>query len=250
MDEDAAVEALGRFGLSGYEARVFIALQKLGQGTASDVAEATDVPRSQVYGAAESLADQGLVELQQSTPLRYRPVSPEEAETRLAARLEDQREQAFGYLAEVEGSLARDAERKAEIWTVEGAENITERVRTLAAGAEDRLLYGTADPNLLDGSLQEILIDHVASGHTVIVTSAEPTVLERAPDAVSTQPAPPYLEAGDRSTRVLVVDGSTVLLGVRTAEGGETAVWSADTGFATVLARLVEGLLGELTDID
>lgn len=248
MDETTAVDALGRFGLSAYEARVFIALQKLGSGTASEVAEATDVPRSQVYGAADALADRGLVEIQQSSPLRYRPVPPEEAETRLSARLADERERAFEYLADVRGSLAHEGERRAEIWTVEGAQNVTERVRSLVADAEDRVLIGTSDPALLDETLRDMLSDHVASDISVVVTSAEEAVLEKAPPGVTVQPAPPTLDASDRSRRVLVIDGKTVLLGVHTADGGETAVWSAGTGFATVLARLVEGLLGDPSD--
>ena len=54
--ETAARTALERLGLSTYEAGVFVALEKLGRGTAREIAEATDVPRSQVYGAAEHIA--------------------------------------------------------------------------------------------------------------------------------------------------------------------------------------------------
>ncbi len=58
MDESDAIEALEELGLSNYEAKVFVALQRLGTGTARDIHQATDVPRSQVYGAAESLQEQ------------------------------------------------------------------------------------------------------------------------------------------------------------------------------------------------
>jgi len=52
MNEGDAVDALKSLGLTTYEARTFVALQKLGAGTASEVADIADVPRSQVYGAA------------------------------------------------------------------------------------------------------------------------------------------------------------------------------------------------------
>lgn len=248
LDEGAVVDALGRLGLSAYEARVFIALQKLGNGTASDVAEATDVPRSQVYGAAESLAEHGLVEVQQSSPLRYRPVGPGEAEARLEARLARERERAFDYLEAVQGSLRDDGERRAEIWTVEGPENVADRVATLAERAEGTVLFATRHPDLLDDRLAAALADRAAAGVAVVVASAEPAVLDRAPDGVRAVPAPTELDAGERGTRVLVVDHETVLLGVRTADGGETAVWSTGTGLGTVLARLIEGLLGDPAD--
>lgn len=248
MDEDQVEEALGRLGLSGYEARVFIALQKLGSGSASEVAEITDVPRSQVYGAAESLADRGIAEIQQSTPIRYRPVAPEEAEARLAAELEQERERAFGYLENVEGSLSREAEQRDEVWTVEGEQNITERVHVLAENADNWILFGTRYPSLLDEGLEEVFLDRTSAGVEVTVTSANESVLDSLPEAVRGRPAPAHLDPEEQSTRVLVVDGEAVLLGVRTPGGGETAVWSEGTGFATVLARLIRGILGESLD--
>lgn len=58
MDDEAAIDGLNRLGLTAYESQVFLGLQKLASGTVSDV---VDVPRSQVYGAAETL-EGGLVD--------------------------------------------------------------------------------------------------------------------------------------------------------------------------------------------
>lgn len=248
MDEDQVEAALGRLGLSGYEARVFIALQKVGSGSASEIADVTDVPRSQVYGAAEALADRGIVEIQQSTPIRYRPIEPAEAEARLTADLHDERKRAFAYLADVEGSLSRDGERRDEVWTVEGAETIDERVRRLAEDAEDWILYGTRYPSLLDDTLRDVFREQAETGVEVTVTSANDSLLGTLPAEVRTQSVPAHLDPGEQSTRVLVVDGEAVLLGVSTPGDGETAVWSEGTGFATVLARLVRGILAESLD--
>ncbi|PSP27801.1 hypothetical protein BRC65_04050 [Halobacteriales archaeon QH_2_65_14] len=55
MNDSEAVDGLKRLGLTTYEARVFLGLQKLGSGTANEVSDVVDVPRSQVYGAAEDL---------------------------------------------------------------------------------------------------------------------------------------------------------------------------------------------------
>lgn len=248
MDEDRVEEALGRFGLSSYEARVFIALEKLGSGTASDVANVTDVPRSQVYGAAESLADRGFVEVQQSTPLRYRPIDPGEAESRMAERVAEEREKAFGYLAEVEGTLNREGERRAEVWTMEGTANISDRVRTLAAEADDRIVFGSGDPAMFDEELRTVLETRAEDGVTVIVASVSERVRTLAPPSLTVRSPPADLDVREQSTRVLVIDDDTVLLGVRTPEGGETAVWSSETAFASLLARLIRGVLGDLPE--
>jgi sugar-specific transcriptional regulator TrmB len=55
--------ALQRLGLSEYEAETFVALQQIDSGSASDVAEVSNVPRSPVYGAADDLEDRGLLDV-------------------------------------------------------------------------------------------------------------------------------------------------------------------------------------------
>ena len=89
-----AVDAFEDLGLTSYEAKVFIALHRLGLGTARDVADTTDVPRSQVYSVAESLESRGLLEVQQSNPIRYRPVSVDEARETLRDRFEREQDRA------------------------------------------------------------------------------------------------------------------------------------------------------------
>ena len=56
-----AVEQLKALGLSTYAARTFVALVSLGEGTAPDVSEVADVPRTRVYDAADELRDRGPV---------------------------------------------------------------------------------------------------------------------------------------------------------------------------------------------
>lgn len=242
MDEADAVEALCRLGLSTYEARVFIALQKLGHGTASDVADIVDVPRSQVYGAAEGLEDRGLVEVQHATPIRYRPVSPTEAESRLQANLAAERQRAIDYLDTVEGSVGAAEERQTEVWTVHGSDAIDERLEQLASDAEDRLYLGADDPSFLGTNLYTVLEDRAGAGVSVTLVSASQPVLDAAPPGVETMVVPDELDLGDLATRAIVVDGQAVLLAVRgdAQTGEETAIWSADTGFATVLAQVLE----------
>ncbi|MFB6104152.1 MAG: TrmB family transcriptional regulator [Halobacteriaceae archaeon] len=248
MDEADAVEALGRLGLSTYEARVFVALQKLGDGTASEIAAVADVPRSQVYGAADALEERGLVEVQHATPIRYRPVDPAEAETRLRAPLEAERERAIDYLESIQGSGGADAEREAEVWTVHGTAAVDDRLSQMAEEATDRLVLGIDDPTLFDPSLRATLEDRVAAGVAVTVASVDEAVLSAVPDGVETAVVPPAFDPGELATRVLVVDGDAVLLAVRGADetNEETAIWSAHSGFATVLARVVEAWFSSL----
>ena len=53
--QSAAVEQLERFGLSTYAVRTFVAVARLGSGTARDVSQVSEVPRTRVYDAIDEL---------------------------------------------------------------------------------------------------------------------------------------------------------------------------------------------------
>ncbi|MCU4717563.1 TrmB family transcriptional regulator [Halapricum hydrolyticum] len=249
MDEETTVEALTRLGLTTYEARVFVALQRLGTGTASDVAEITAVPRSQVYGAAEDLQARGLLDVQQTRPTVYRPVSPEEAERRLLSQLESVGRDAFGYLADVRGSVENDEERSEAIWTIRGRANVRDRVIDLIDGADDRIVYGTPRPELLEDEVLAVLTEAADAGVDAAVVSDEPSVLESVPadGPVRVVPQPADRQPEVSTARVLLVDSDTLLMSVVSAAVGdddqEVAFWSAGTAFATVLVTLSEELI-------
>ena len=59
-----AVTALQELGLKEYEAQCFVGLSRLPSGTAKQLSEITDVPRTRVYDAIRLLEAQGLVEVQ------------------------------------------------------------------------------------------------------------------------------------------------------------------------------------------
>jgi sugar-specific transcriptional regulator TrmB len=250
--EDDAVESLERLGLSQYEANVFAALVKLGTGTASDVDQITDVPRSQVYGAAESLDERGLVEIQQSTPIRYRPVGLEEARDRLRQRYEDREQRAFDYLHGIESRRREPDEQQEDVWMTHGGDSISARTKQLVADADEEVLYG-GGPDALDEDLVETLLAAAATGVDVTVVSADTDVLAqfRPEEDVMVRPFPAELTPENQRTgRILVVDGDTLLLSVHGEEDlpslqTETALWSSETGFATIIVRLLDTWLDE-----
>lgn len=242
-DETAAVDALENLGLSNYEAKVFIALQTLGTGTARDVYRVSEIPRSQVYGAAESLAERGLIEVQHSTPMQYRPVSLEEAEELLAERFEDQRTQAFDYLESVREDDPGGEERE-DIWSVNGAEHVSDRIEHLIRDADHRVVFGADSTDLVSASLRETLIEVAEHGVEVVVVSETPEVralFEDDPVAVHTSPEN---LRNERAARMTVVDDRAVLLSVRGDDDErEAAFWSESSGFATVLVEILTGWL-------
>lgn len=253
MDEEDAVESLKRLGLSEYESKVFIALQKLGTGTARDIYRVTDVPRSQVYGAAESLEGRGLVEIQQSKPMQYRPVSLEEARSRLRDRFEKEQQQAFDYLenARQEYNTSED-EEKQEMWTVQGSETVNDRVKSLINEADERIVYAATHSSLMDKDIKNALLEKREEGIDVVIISEDRELQDEleGEDLHSLYP-PENRQRKDEGGRVLFVDEDIVLLSVLGEEElpgvrQETAIWSASTAFASVLVQLTRGWLEDI----
>lgn len=252
MDEDDAVDALERLGLTSYEAKVFIALQKLGSGTAREVHRVADVPRSQVYSAAESLEERGLLDVQQSQPIQYRPVSIEAANETLRNRFERERDRAVEYLEAVR-SDREETEEQEDIWTIRGHEHVTDRAGALVGEAEDRVFFGTADPDFVTESFVRAVRDRVDADVDVTVTSENPTVRDRFAElgGVAVERPPAEVANNERAGRVLFVDDDTLLLSVLGGEelpgvSKETAIWSAHTNFAAVLIQLIETSLATI----
>lgn len=230
------IASLERLGLPNYEARVFVALQRLGTGSAKDVSSVADVPRSQVYGAAESLEARGLVEIQHSTPKTYRPVSLAEARDRLRERYERTQERTFDYLERVKDDRADAAETAAGVWRITGTAAIDARVRELVDDATDRIVYGTNDPIPLAEDVADALDARGADGVAVTLLRANPATADRL-SHVSV--VPPAITDGAQAGRLLVVDDDTILLSV-VDDGEEIAIWSARSPIARVLVPLVE----------
>ncbi|MFD1526603.1 TrmB family transcriptional regulator, partial [Halolamina salina] len=175
MDDADAANALTELGLSTYAARTFVGLQKIGVASASEVAQVTDVPRSQVYGATDELEEMGLIDVQEGSPTRYRAVPVDEARELLYDRLRSSADAAFDHLEAVRGQHTSSDDREA-IWTTEGRENVTARITSLVAGADREVLFATSNPALLTDDVADALVEAAEAGVDVTVASADAAV--------------------------------------------------------------------------
>ncbi|MFB6283971.1 MAG: TrmB family transcriptional regulator [Halobacteria archaeon] len=246
VDEDDAVTCLKSLGLSEYEAKVFIALQRLGVGTAREIYKLADVPRSQVYGAAESLEERGLLEIQQSNPMEYRPVDLEEARDLLRDRYRSKEDRAFDYLEEVHREAGDENEEREDFWTVKGRENIDHRVVEIVEDAQDRVVFVATELSLVTPGIEKSLCD-ASEKMKVYVMSESGEVRRRFSgyEEILVESTPEKIRRDDRGGRFVMTDGDTVLLSVlsdiNSSGVDETAIWSSGTSFASVLTQLAMG---------
>ena len=241
--------ALQQLGLSKYEAEVFVALQQVDSATASEIDELADVPRSQVYGAAEDLEGRGLVDVEHASPKRYRAVSLDEAREQLRRDFEREQERAFDALTELEGDFSGGEERQEAIWTVRGREKIDARVESFLDDAESSVSFGSEAALLTEPTVAALLDASELADVTVL--SADPSVLETFDGtSVETVDLPDEFDhTSDPRGRLVVVDDRTVLLSVVRPNGEETAFWSSETDFAEWLVRIIDTYFGSHAEI-
>lgn len=226
-----AIEQLQQFGLSTYAARTFVALASLGSGTARDVSQVSEVPRTRVYDAVEELQDRGLVETLQSTPKEFWAISSETAGRTFEHEFEKRMDALRTALNELEPAERRSEQR--DIWTVDGRAAITERLLEFFATAEDRIVYLTARDSLAP-ELVEGLREGADRGVSLRLGAGSATGQER----IRTElPAATVSESWAWSEtaagQLMIVDGRKVLVsmvadGANASPAGsglETAIW-------------------------
>jgi sugar-specific transcriptional regulator TrmB len=86
--EEREVAALQRLGLTEYEARIYLALARMGPIKASEVSFFGNVPRTKTYGAIRELEKKSLLSIIPGKPEIYAVRSPSEVLMPLVTRLE------------------------------------------------------------------------------------------------------------------------------------------------------------------
>lgn len=252
-DRTDAIAALERLGLTQTEARLLLGLQRLGSATAREIAETTEIPRSQVYGTAESLEEIGLLHVQNANPTSFHATDPEEIGSILMDRLERDLETAMERLTALEREQTSTAETKEEIWTVRGRESIDRRIAQFLGAATTRVIFGVSDVSLLTDTHVQLLADTATGGRDVLVISSDDRVLDRLTDLadiVALEP-PESISEDDHVGRLLIIDDEIILHSVLVPDATgtdpeEVAFWSRESGFAGMVISLMEHSLEEV----
>lgn len=244
---EEAVETLRTFELTEYEAKCFVALARLREGTAKEVSEVADVPRARIYDSMDTLQDRGLVSVQESKPRRFRAVSPRES----VELLEQECRSRLDHLGAVLPRLSSPERSSSagEVWTMEGETAVSERLATLVGNADDEVLLAVSVDALLGEDLLDALADAVERGVEVVIGSPDEAIRGRlngtvdGAEVVETwtwwQSVP--IDAG-AVTSVCMVDGTALLVSADAATDlpgvrKHRAVWT-DSAEAPVVGMM------------
>ena len=260
--EQDAIELLQNLGLKEYEAKCFVALTRLPSGSAKEISEIAAVPRTRVYDAVRVLESEGLVEIQHTNPQQFRALTVEEATGILSERYASRIESLGETLHAVESRTVSATRHAQEIWSLSGADAISERAQSILGEASDEVIVVGVEA-VLTNPLYEALgqaVDHdvdVLLG--VVSSSTRERIHDRLPDAEVFKSDLGWLEGtseDDPSIGVLVMaDQNTLLVSSLTEHGSdkdpsETAIYGS--GFSNGLVIIARRLLarGLLTEKD
>lgn len=260
-----AVELLQELGLKEYESKCFVALTRMAHGTAKEISEVTDVPRTRVYDAIRVLEAKGLVQVQHASPRRYRAIDIEEASSIIAenysSRIDSLRESLDGLPPVTDDSGSPPV---GEIWSLSNDTAITTRSVQLIEDARSEVILVIGDHSAISVELLEAL-DAAADRDVPVIVGVMTEDLKRRirdeiPGATVFASGLPWLpikpESGAIITRLLMVDHETILVGSRHHAGdpeeAEQAVvgTGSSNGIVVILRHLLRSGLLEGSDVE
>jgi sugar-specific transcriptional regulator TrmB len=145
MTDRWIIESLKKLGLTEYEARTYIALNRIKAGTVYDINVTSDIPRSAIYGSLSKLEEKGLIEVEHGKPMRYRSIIPAKAINKLRSSINDESEKAITYLEEAY-TQSECPEPTEAMWTIRGIMNLYNKSSDMIGSADKTILFITTDP--------------------------------------------------------------------------------------------------------
>lgn len=254
---DDAVEVLQQLGLKEYEARCFVGLSRVSTGTAKELSEITDVPRTRVYDAIRVLEAQGLVEVQHSSPKRFRAVPLDEATETLRDQYDERVERLAAALEQTERIEQGEEDPIQEVWTVTGTDAIANRSHKLIDEATTEVVLVLGDSSMLTDELIESLGEldpNVELLVGAVSKSLEEEIHDAVPQATTYLSGLDWLRSDDTGDdlaigRLLLVDRSVILVSTITPAHHEQAVFGSGlrNGLIVIARRLLaQGLVPKL----
>ncbi|WP_096392966.1 TrmB family transcriptional regulator [Halorubrum trapanicum] len=164
MDTEELLETLQAADLSYYQANAYVTLLELGTASATEVAQASDVPDARIYDVLRDLDDFGYVELYEQETFQARATDPET----IVSGLTDRAAALESAAGEIEERFERPTLDTQTVSIVKRFDTVLEAARTFVRDA-DTQIHATLTPDQFD-ALRGDLADARDRGVTVNVT--------------------------------------------------------------------------------
>ncbi|MBU2637980.1 MAG: hypothetical protein KJ955_03340 [Nanoarchaeota archaeon] len=218
VSEDFLSKARSAFDLNEYEIKTWTALLSRAESTAGELAEISTVPRSRVYDILEGLTKKNYVVKKNTTPIRYKTVSPAEA---LKAAKKNAQLNADTEAGKLEKTKSTDVFKELDkmykkgseeikpelVGLVKGRKNIHAHLRTMVSDAKKSITIVSTKEGLLRkaGKLSAELKKAKDKGVTVRLVSTNDTSLPESLKGIA------ELKKSKDAARFVIVDDKAVL---------------------------------------
>ncbi|MFP4051365.1 MAG: TrmB family transcriptional regulator [Thermoplasmata archaeon] len=135
---DHIVEGLQKFGFTEYQARTYTALVAHGVADADTISSTSDLPRTSVYKALDSLHEIGYIVITEGRPRVYRPAEPLEVKSRLSREIDN----LFGRLNTIYEVLSEKGEPQL-IYTINGKDKVLDKIGELLKKTQDDIVISS-----------------------------------------------------------------------------------------------------------
>jgi sugar-specific transcriptional regulator TrmB len=215
------VDQLVKTGFTEYEAKVYVALQRVSPATGYQVAKESGVPRSTIYEVLGKLIARGAVFTQSfGEMVRYAPVPPDELLDRMRHEFED----TLDKLAEGFKHMAATPGVPGQTWNLAGRDNILAHARQMIERAQREVALVVGDDDELDELLAWL---QQARSRKIALTVVSPVPYEDKSVPVIVHPQGQQLRHTLGHGLTLVVDRRDALVGE--VDRSESAVWTTNS---------------------
>jgi len=222
------VERLVKTGFTEYEAKVYVALQRVSPATGYQVAKESGVPRSTIYEVLGKLIARGAIVTQSFGDLvRYAPVPPDLLLDRMRHEFEDTLDELSGGFKRMTATPVAPG----QTWNIAGHDNIMAQAREMIERAQNEIAVVVGDDDQLDDLMNWL---QQARTRKVALTIISPVPYEADNLPIVVHPQGEQLRHALGHGLTLVVDGREALIGE--VDRSESAAWTTNS-YAVAWAR-------------
>ena len=139
------ISNLEKLGLTENEAKAYIGLVSLREGTAREIHELTNVPRAKIYEILKVLAKKGFLEVRQGSPIHYRAVDPKQ----VIGKIKDEFINCAIETLDKLNELGYELPKTSPVWCIQSDWGIKNRIREILAGVKEELIVFSSSPEFL-----------------------------------------------------------------------------------------------------
>ena len=222
------VERLVKTGFTEYEAKVYVALQRVSPATGYQVAKESGVPRSTIYEVLGKLIARGAAVTQSlGDMVRYTPVPPDLLLDRMRHEFEDTLDELSGGFKRMTATPVAPG----QTWNIAGHDNIMAQAREMIERAQNEIAVVVGDNDQLDDLMNWL---QQARTRKVALTIISPVPYEADNLPIVVHPQGEQLRHALGHGLTLVVDGREALIGE--VDRSESAAWTTNS-YAVAWAR-------------